>query len=75
VSELSKRLRLNPTAQLLIALSIFESSKEEQVPESLKLLKQKLIEYHNYGKPEPLPDYAVHRIVSTFQLYQDSVSL
>jgi hypothetical protein len=43
------------------------------MPLGFKLLKQKLIEYHNYGKPEPLPDYAVHTLVYIFTTGQDMV--
>ena len=64
-------MRLSFTNQLLIALSIAESSKDESestllsilIFVGIKLLKQKLVDYHNYGKPEPLPEYAVHRIL------------
>jgi len=30
---------------------------------ALKILKQKLIDYHSLGRPEPLPEYAAHRLM------------
>jgi hypothetical protein len=29
----------------------------------MKILKQKLIDYHSMGRPELLPEYAVHKLM------------
>lgn len=40
----------------------------------MKVLKQKALDYFNYGKPEPLPDYAVQRLISLLQTHPEMVS-
>lgn len=51
----------------MVTLSMLESTDEEQVfDEILKIFRQKLIEFHINGKPEQLPEYAVHRILFLF---------
>ena len=46
---------------------MLESTEDEQVFDKiLKLFRQKLIEFHVNGKPEQLPEYAVHRILFLF---------
>lgn len=60
--------------QLLIALSLYESSlSEEDRLEGAKLLKQKLIEYHASGsaKAELIEEYALHRLLHIFKLNID----
>ena len=34
--------------------------------EAVKIFRQKLIDYHVNGKPDQLPEYAVHRILFLF---------
>lgn len=56
-----------------MALSLVDSSTSDTRTEgifilnimyiALKILKSKLIDYHSYGKPEPLPEYAVHKLI------------
>ena len=41
----------------------------------MKILKQKLVDYHNYGKPEPLPEYAVHRLLYLIGTHPELVSI
>jgi hypothetical protein len=41
----------------------------------VKLLKQKLIDYHLSGKPENIPDYALHRLLYLLTTHPDLVSL
>ena len=67
--------------QLLIALSLYESSltDEDRLESKFfvhsnvlgsKLVKQKVIEYHNGGaaKAELLEEYALHRILHIFKV-------
>lgn len=67
LQETIKRLKLNSQAAIMVTLSMLESTDEEQVfDEILKIFRQKLIEFHINGKPEQLPEYAVHRILFLF---------
>lgn len=46
---------------------MLESTDDEQTYEEVvKMLRQKLIDYHVNGKPDQLPEYAVHRILFLF---------
>ena len=67
LQEITKRLKLNAQASIMVTLSMLESTDDEQVfDEVLKIFRQKLIEFHINGKPEQLPEYAVHRILFLF---------
>jgi len=67
LQEITKRLKLNAQSQILVTLSMLESTEDDQAfDEILKLFRQKLIEFHANGKPEQLPEYAVHRILFLF---------
>jgi hypothetical protein len=67
LKEITKRLKLNSQIQLLIALSILESAEDDKsYQDALALVKQKLEYLHSNGKPEQLPDYAIHRILFLF---------
>lgn len=88
IAELTRRLKLNFTNQILIALSLVEScTREESLPEgtqifgdlkniiAIKILKAKLAEYFNLGRPEAnLPDYALHRIMYLYSTHPEMVS-
>ena len=51
----------------MVTLSMLESAEDEQVFEKvLKVFRQKLLEFQTNGKPEQLPEYAVHRILFLF---------
>lgn len=73
VTEITKRLKLPLNMQLLILLSIVESSYEEMRSEAIKLLKNKLSEFSttNNSKQESLPEYAVHRLNYILQVYPE----
>jgi len=73
VTEITKRLKLPINMQLLILLSIVESSYEEMRSEAIKLLKTKLSEFStiNNNKQESLPEYAVHRLNYILQVYPE----
>ena len=46
---------------------MLESTDDAQTYEEVvKMLRQKLIDYHVNGKPDQLPEYAVHRILFLF---------
>jgi hypothetical protein len=46
---------------------LLESTDDEQIyDEAVKIFRQKLIDYHVNGKPDQLPEYAVHRILFLF---------
>jgi len=46
---------------------LLESTDDAQTYEEVvKMLRQKLIDYHVNGKPDQLPEYAVHRILFLF---------
>eukprot|EP00351_Strombidinopsis_sp_SopsisLIS2011_P002270 CAMPEP_0116885714 /NCGR_PEP_ID=MMETSP0463-20121206/19249_1 /TAXON_ID=181622 /ORGANISM="Strombidinopsis sp, Strain SopsisLIS2011" /LENGTH=75 /DNA_ID=CAMNT_0004544781 /DNA_START=399 /DNA_END=626 /DNA_ORIENTATION=- len=63
VTEITKRLKLTLNMQILILLSIVESSFEDMRSEAIKLLKNKLVEFQTTtAKQECLPEYAVHRL-------------
>lgn len=50
-----------------MCLSLLESTDDDQTYDEVgKLLRQKLIDYHVNGKPDQLPEYAVHRILFLF---------
>lgn len=67
LQEINKRLKLNAQLQMMVTLSMLESAEDDQVFEKvLKIFRQKLIEFHVNGKPEQLPEYAVHRILFLF---------
>ena len=56
----------------MVTLSMLESTDDEQVfDEVLKIFRQKLIEFHINGKPEQLPEYAVHRILFLFDTVRE----
>lgn len=64
---MTKRLKLSAQTQILICLSLLESTADEQAFEEIvKIFRQKLIDYHVNGKPDQLPEYAVHRILYLF---------
>ena len=73
MSELAKRLKLPLVSQILVALSIAESCREEAVAEAIKVLKNKLLDYVHAGKPEALPDYAIHRIMYLLSTHPEMV--
>ena len=53
LTEITKRLKLNAQSQILVILSMLESTDDEDVfDELLKAFRDKLIEYHINGKPE-----------------------
>ena len=66
LQELTRRLKLNAQLQILVSLSLLEStldSKEDEnlvrdskdeapYEEALKLFRQKLVEFHQNGKPD-----------------------
>jgi hypothetical protein len=64
---MTKRLKLSAQTQILVCLSLLESTDDDQTyDEAVKLFRQKLIDYHVNGKPDQLPEYAVHRILFLF---------
>ena len=72
LQEITKRLKLNPQMQILVTLSMLESTEDDQLfDEIIKIFRQKLIELHSNGKPELLPEYAVHRILFLFDTMPD----
>jgi len=74
LKEICARLKLTTKMQLLIALSLHESSiTETDRTESALLVKQKLIEYHLSGssKAEALEEYAIHRLLHIFRVYPE----
>jgi hypothetical protein len=67
LKELSKRLKLNPHNQVLLALSLLESSTSPRIrTDAISVLRQKLETLHSSGKPEQLPEYAIHRLLYLF---------
>jgi len=51
----------------LVTLSLLESVQDEAAyAEVTKIFRQKLIDFHQNGKPEQLPEYAIHRILYLF---------
>ena len=67
LEELVKRLKLDIQSQILVTLSLLESSEDaKEISEIVQLFKQKLIDFHVNGKPEQLPEYAIHRILFLF---------
>lgn len=64
---MTKRLKLNLQTQILVTLSLLESTSSQALQsDALKVLRQKIIDFHVNGKPEQLPEYAVHRILFLF---------
>ena len=50
---MTKRLKLSAQTQILICLSLLESTADEQAFEEIvKIFRQKLIDYHVNGKPD-----------------------
>jgi len=41
--------------------------------EALKILKQKLLDYYHAGRPESIPEYALHRILFLLATHPDLV--
>jgi len=67
LTEITKRLKLNAQTQILVTLSILESIEDPTMhSEVLKIFRQKLIDFHINGKPEQVPEYAIHRILYLF---------
>ena len=67
MQEMTKRLKLSSQTQILVTLSLLESVNDSNLhSEILKIFRQKLIDFHQNGKPEQLPEYAVHRMLHLF---------
>jgi hypothetical protein len=41
--------------------------------EAVKVLKQKLLDYYHQGRPEVIPDYALHRILFLYSTHPEMV--
>lgn len=40
-----------------------------------KILKHKLLDYYHGGRPEPIPEYALHKLLFLLSTHPDMVSL
>ena len=56
----------------MVMLSVLESTDESVVFDKvLDVFKRKLLEFQSNGKPEQLPEYAIHRILFLFDTVQE----
>lgn len=84
MSELVKRLKINQVNQMIVAFALVESCREDVQHEgkiihhhfhlAIKILKQKLLEYYQSSKPEPLPEHITHKAIFLLSTHPDMVS-
>ena len=68
-SNLKKLFKFSIFYQLIMAIAIANTSNPIHINESQKLLKTKLKEYFENGKPLPLPDYASHFVLNAIHTW------
>lgn len=84
MSELIKRLKINQVNQMIVALALVESCREDvqhegNIPSinfhiAIKILKQKLLEYYQSSKPEPLPEHITHKALYLLSTHPEMVN-
>ena len=63
LEDLVKVLHLSLPVQLIVSLSFVQSSKADVVRAGATILRRKLRDYHQMGRPQTLPSYALYLIL------------
>lgn len=71
--DLFKCVKLQTHEQIIFLVALAQSANEIYRQEAIKLLKAKLKEYYNSGKPQPLPSYGAHKLLSMILVSTDFV--
>ena len=71
--DLFKCLKLQIHEQIIFLVALSHSTNETYRQDTIKVLKNKLKEYYNSGKPQPLPSYGAHKLLLMLLTYPDFV--